>query len=60
MDSIRLVVRLKREAMKTLRKLLKALYSQGMHRQICCYENALIECGGDAHVLGQLLKKHLR
>lgn len=45
--------------MNTLKKLIKALTGQSAHRQLCCYENALQELGGDMDTLDQLLKTYL-
>jgi hypothetical protein len=45
--------------MGTIRKLIKALTGQGMHRQLCCYENALLELGGDVDALDRAVKKYL-
>ena len=43
---------------KTMRKLLKALAGQNMHRLMCCYENALLDMGGNVEQLGDELKKY--
>ncbi len=45
--------------MNSLRKLIKALAAQSAHRQLCCYENALQDLGGDVNALDRLLKTYL-